>query len=108
MGRCQALMEELIATRRQLITQALQQRYHRRYGRPPVVYLILDDTVLPKRGKKLPELGFHFAPSEGLIIRVPIWKVKHEFLLFPLCKQLQEPLGFLLQGDDPRNLILIL
>jgi SRSO17 transposase len=60
-------LEELIALRRSLITQALQRRRKKR-GRPPFVYLILDDTVLPKRGKKLPALGFHFSPSQDRVV----------------------------------------
>jgi len=53
-------LEEVKATRRQLISEAL--------GRHPVIYLILDDTVLPKRGKKLPQLGFHFASSRDRVV----------------------------------------
>jgi len=32
-------------------------------------YLILDDTVVPKQGKKLPQLGFHFSSSEDRVVR---------------------------------------
>jgi hypothetical protein len=31
--------------------------------------LIVDDTVLPKRGKKLPHLGFHYASSPDQVVR---------------------------------------
>jgi hypothetical protein len=65
-------LEELIKTRRSLITQALKKRRKRR-GRPPSLYLILDDTVLPKRGKKLPELGFHFSPGEDRVVQGWDW-----------------------------------
>jgi hypothetical protein len=34
-----------------------------------VVYLILDDTVIPKRGKHLPQLGFHFCPTQDRVVR---------------------------------------
>lgn len=62
-------LEELRATQRALITQALRKHYRRRRGRQPMVYLILDDTVLPKRGEKLPLLGFHFSPSQDRVVR---------------------------------------
>ena len=62
-------LEELRATRRQLIAHALQRHYRRRRGRRPILYLILDDTVVPKRGKKLPQLGFHFSSSEDRVVR---------------------------------------
>ncbi|WP_448605119.1 hypothetical protein [Thermoflexus hugenholtzii] len=58
------LLEERRATRHALITQALRKRYWRRRGRRQVVYLIIDDTVVPKWGKKLPYLGCHFSPSQ--------------------------------------------
>lgn len=58
-------LEELTATRRRLITQALKYRR----GRRPPTYLILDNTVLPKRGQKLPYLGFHFCPSQDRVVR---------------------------------------
>ena len=62
-------LEELIATRRRLISQALKKHYRRRRGRRPTVYLIIDDTVIPKRGKVLPWLGFHFSPSQDRVVR---------------------------------------
>ncbi len=62
-------LEEMRATRRQLIAAALQKHYQRRGGPRPTLYLILDDTVLPKRGKKLPKLGHHFAPSQDRVVR---------------------------------------
>ncbi len=61
-------LEELIATRRSLIQHTLAKRRQRR-GRPHCLYLILDDTVVPKRGKKLPALGFHFASNEDRVVR---------------------------------------
>jgi hypothetical protein len=62
-------LEELISTRHQLISQALQRHYRKRQGRRPMVYLLIDDTVLPKREEKLPQLGFHFSPSEDRVVR---------------------------------------
>jgi len=62
-------LEEMSATRRRLITKALQKHHGRRRGRKPVVYLILDDTVIPKRGEKLPGVGFHFCPAQGRVVR---------------------------------------
>ena len=62
-------LEELIATRRQLVTHALQKHHRHRRGRRPMVYLIIDDTVVPKRGKKLPLLGLHFSPSQDRVVR---------------------------------------
>jgi len=44
-------LEEMRATRRQLIAAALQKHYQRRCGPRPIIYLILDDAVLPKRGR---------------------------------------------------------
>jgi len=51
-------LEELGATRRRLISQALKKRHRRRRGGRPTVYLIIDDTVIPKRGKVLPCPGW--------------------------------------------------
>lgn len=62
-------LEEVRATRRQLITQALRHHSRHRRGPKPALYLILDDTVLPKRGKKLPSLGFHYASSQDRVVR---------------------------------------
>lgn len=62
-------LEEVRATRRRLITQALQHHSRHRRGPKPALYLILDDTVLPKRGKKLPSLGFHYASSQDRVVR---------------------------------------
>lgn len=58
-------LEELRTTRHALIIRALHKHYQRRRGRQPTVYLIIDDTVVPKRGVKLPDLGFHFSPSQA-------------------------------------------
>jgi hypothetical protein len=65
-------LEELIATRRSVIQRTLAKRRKRR-GRPHFLYLILDDTVVPKRGKKLPQLGFHFSPSEDRVVHGWDW-----------------------------------
>jgi len=62
-------LEAMVRLRRQLALEALQQHYLQRRGRRPVVYLILDDTVVPKRGKKLPQLGFHFCPTQDRVVR---------------------------------------
>ena len=62
-------LEEVKATRLRLIREALQQHSHHRRGPKPAIYLILDDTVLPKRGKKLPYLGFHYASSQDQVVR---------------------------------------
>jgi hypothetical protein len=37
-------LEELISTRRQLISQALQRHYRKRRGRRPMVYLLLGEA----------------------------------------------------------------
>jgi len=65
-------LEELMATRRSVIQRTLAKRRKRR-GRPHFLYLILDDTVVPKRGKKLPQLGFHFSPSEDRVVHGWDW-----------------------------------
>ncbi|MGQ9477846.1 MAG: hypothetical protein ACUVRH_05100 [Candidatus Bipolaricaulia bacterium] len=62
-------LEGLIATRRQLITHALQKHHRRRRGRRPTVYLIIDNTIVPKRGEKLPQLRLHFSPSQDRVVR---------------------------------------
>ena len=56
-------LDELIATRRSLISAALKKR-RTKPGRPSFIYLILDDTVVSKRGKKFPALRFHFSSTE--------------------------------------------
>ena len=65
-------LDELRAVRRALITQALKKLRTKR-GRPHCLYLILDDTVVPKRGKKLPALGFHFSSSEERVVHGWDW-----------------------------------
>lgn len=65
-------LDELRALRRSVITQALK-RLRQKRGRPHCLYLILDDTVVPKRGKKLPALGFHFSPSEDRVVHGWDW-----------------------------------
>ena len=61
-------LQEMIAWRQRQIIEALHQRFRHRRGRRPTVYLILDDTVVAKRGKKLPKLGFHFAPTLDRVV----------------------------------------
>ena len=65
-------LDKLIATRRSLISAALKQRRTKR-GCPPFIYLIPDDTVVSKRGKKLPALGFHFSSTEERVVRGWDW-----------------------------------
>ena len=65
-------LDKLRALRHSLITQALV-RLRQKRGRPHFLYLILDDTVVPKRGKKLPALGFHFSPSEDRVVHGWDW-----------------------------------
>jgi len=65
-------LEELMATRRSVIQRTLAKRRKRR-GRPHFLYLILDDTVVRKRGRKLPALGFHFSPSEDRVVHGWDW-----------------------------------
>jgi SRSO17 transposase len=65
-------LEELRAVRRARITQALKKLRTKR-GRPHCLYLIIDDTVVPKRGKKLPALGFHFSSSEDRVVQGWDW-----------------------------------
>jgi len=62
-------LEEVKAARLQLIRAALQHHSEHSRGPKPPVYLILDDTVLPKRGKNLPYLGFHYASSQDRVVR---------------------------------------
>ena len=72
LNRYQWPLEELIATRRSMISAALKKRRTKR-GRPPFIYLILADTVVSKRGKKLPALGFHFSSTEERVVRGWDW-----------------------------------
>jgi hypothetical protein len=52
--------------RRQLSEELIGAWYGGR-GRPPLLYLILDGTVLPKRGRQLPKLGWHYdSRTDGL------------------------------------------
>ena len=62
-------LQQMIAWRQRRITQGLQQRFRHQRGRRPTVYLIVDDTVVEKRGKKLPKLGYHFASSLDKVVR---------------------------------------
>lgn len=45
--------------RRQMSEELIHSWCGRR-GRPPIIYLVLDGTVLPKRGEQLPKLGWHY------------------------------------------------
>jgi len=51
--------EEIHKLRKQMSEELIRSWYGGR-GRPPIIYLILDGTVLPKRGKQLPKLGWHY------------------------------------------------
>jgi hypothetical protein len=51
--------EQIQKLRGQMSEELLHSWYGGR-GRPPIIYLILDGTVLPKRGKQLPKLGWHY------------------------------------------------
>jgi len=51
--------EEIHKLRQQMSEELIRSWYGGR-GRPPLIYLILDGTVLPKRGKQLPKLGWHY------------------------------------------------
>jgi len=62
-------LEQLAILRRQVVTQALQKQFLKRRGRRPIVYLILDDTVIPKRGLHLPQLGFHHSSTQDRVVR---------------------------------------
>jgi hypothetical protein len=50
--------------RQQLITQQIHKRYLKKRGRRPTIYLILDDTVIPKRGQHFPGLGLHYSATQ--------------------------------------------
>lgn len=62
-------LEQWVALRQRATSQALQAQHLKGPGRRPVVYLILDDTVVPKRGLHLPQLGFHFCPVQDRVVR---------------------------------------
>lgn len=50
--------------RQQLITKEIHKRYLRKRGRPPIIYLIIDDTVIPKRGRHFPGWGLHYSVTQ--------------------------------------------
>ncbi|MBS3812419.1 transposase, partial [Candidatus Bipolaricaulota bacterium] len=45
---------------RKLVIDLIKRHYWNRRGRNPTVYLLIDGTVLPKRGKDLPKVGLHY------------------------------------------------
>lgn len=62
-------LEQLVAVRQELAMKALRKQFFKRPGLCPVVYLILDDTVVPKRGTHLPQLGYHFCSTQDRVVR---------------------------------------
>lgn len=45
---------------RKLVLNLIKRHYWNERGRNPTVYLLIDGTVLPKRGKQLPKVGLHY------------------------------------------------
>jgi len=45
---------------RKLVLNLIKRHYWNKKGRNPTVYLLIDGTVLPKRGKDLPKVGLHY------------------------------------------------
>jgi len=45
---------------RKLVIDLIKRHYWNKRGRNPTVYLLIDGTVLPKRGKDLPKVGLHY------------------------------------------------
>lgn len=52
--------QKIRALRQARIEAAIATHHLRRRGRRPTIYLFIDATVLPKRGKDLPHLGWHY------------------------------------------------
>jgi hypothetical protein len=50
---------------RKLALELIKRRYWNQKGRNPTVYLLIDGTVLPKRGKDLPKVGLHYDTRTG-------------------------------------------
>ncbi|MFQ5852740.1 MAG: transposase [Candidatus Binatia bacterium] len=48
------------ALRQARIEATIATHHLQRRGRRPMIYLFIDATVLPKRGKDLPQLGWHY------------------------------------------------
>ena len=61
-------VERLRCYRQQQLSAAMVQRYCGQRGRKPILYLILDDTVVPKRGKCLAQVGRHFCSTLGKVV----------------------------------------
>jgi len=61
-------LETLRRYRQDRLTEAIVHRYGRKRGRKPILYFILDDTVVPKRGKQLAHLGRHFCSTLGKVV----------------------------------------
>ncbi len=52
---------------RKLVLNLIKRYYWNEKGRNPTVYLLIDGTVLPKRGKDLPKVGLHYdTRTDGL------------------------------------------
>ena len=45
---------------RKLALNLIKRHYWNQKGRNPTVYMLIDGTVLPKRGKELPKVGLHY------------------------------------------------
>ncbi len=50
----------LIEQERRRLSEELIGKWYGGRGRPPLLYLILDGTVLAKRGEQLPQVGWHY------------------------------------------------
>ncbi len=50
---------------RKLALDLIKRTYWNKRGRNPTVYLLIDGTVLPKRGKELPNVGIHYDTRTG-------------------------------------------
>ncbi len=68
-GRYRWASERLKIFRQSWIRQRIHHRYLRKPGRRPIIYLALDDTVIPKRGKRFPGLGLHYSVTQERVTR---------------------------------------
>jgi SRSO17 transposase len=50
---------------RKLVLNLIKRHYWNQRGRNPTVYLLIDGTVLPKRGENLPKVGLHYDTRTG-------------------------------------------
>ena len=67
-----------------------------RHGKPVPVFLIIDDSVVEKTGKKMEGVDYHYAHSAGGTVLGHVWVTGHLVVLgqsYPLCWKLYRRQG---------------